>query len=111
MFWTDECPETCNQCLDVIFERYEKDTACLKPIHDTNNCLFGGNFLRKITQVGQVVVSSSECLKSGTMTNIQVIKKSLVRNFGPIQLISKQCHLPNFRNDMENIEFLPNRHF
>ena len=81
MFWTNECPETCNKCLDVIFERYEKDTVCLKRIYDTNNCLFEGNFLRKMTQVGQVVVSSSECLRSGTMTNIQVIKKKFAKQY------------------------------
>ena len=47
-------------------------TACLNPMYDDNDCLFGGNFIGKGTKAGQVVVSSSECLKTGNMDDIEV---------------------------------------
>ena len=41
-------------------------------MYDDNDCLFGGNFIGKGTKAGQVVVSSSECLKTGNMDDIEV---------------------------------------
>jgi len=72
MLWTGNCPESCEECLEVEFESGEKDTACLNPLYDDNDCLFGGNFMGKETKAGQIVVSSSECLKTGNMDDIEV---------------------------------------
>ena len=44
-------------------------------MYDDNDCLFGGNFIGMGTQAGQVVVSSSECLKTGNMEAIEVNTK------------------------------------
>jgi len=72
MLWTENCPDSCEECLEVEFESGEKDTACLNPLYEDNDCLFGGNFMGKGTKAGQVVVSSSECLKTGNMDDIEV---------------------------------------
>ena len=55
-----------------LFEKKLTYTACLNPLYDDNDCLFGGNFMGKGTKAGQVVVSSSECLKTGNMDDIEV---------------------------------------
>merc|ERR1712018_556743 len=72
MSWTENCPDSCEECLEVEFQSGEKDTACLNPLYDDNDCLFGGNIMGKGTKAGQVVVSSSECLKTGNMDDIEV---------------------------------------
>ena len=53
-------------------KNWHKHTACLNQMYDDNDCLFGGNFMGKGTKAGQVVVSSSECLKTGNMDDIEV---------------------------------------
>ena len=64
----------CEKRLEVEFQSGEKDTACLTKPHTDNECLFEGNFEGKATEVGQVIVSSSQCLDNGNgaMDDIQV---------------------------------------
>ena len=74
MKWTS-CPNqnTCKRCLEVEFESGEKDIACLNQKYPNHKCLLEGNFLEMPTTVGNVVVSSSECLKNGKFKKAQVI--------------------------------------
>ena len=71
--WTNDCPRHCEKCLDLEFANGEKDIACLSKKHVENECLYEGNFIKKATKKGQVIVSSSQCLKNGVMDDIQVI--------------------------------------
>jgi len=72
MLWIYNCQGACEKCLEVEFKSGAKDTACLNRMYYDNDCLFGGNFIENRTKAGQVVVSSSECLKNGNMDDIEV---------------------------------------